>query len=47
MAEIEVPFVPAHIKEPRVFYDRKRGMMLLGKWDGVLWLFRHDGRGNR
>lgn len=36
------PFVPDHIKEPRTFYDRRRGLMLLGKWNDELWLFRHN-----
>lgn len=36
------PFIPDHIKEPRLFYDRKRGLMMLGKWGGELWLFQHN-----
>jgi hypothetical protein len=42
MSEVEVPFVPTYIKEPRVFYDRKRGLMMLGRKDGELWLFLHN-----
>lgn len=40
-------FIPDHIKEPRTFYDRKRGLMMLGKWNGELWLFRHDAEQDR
>lgn len=36
------PFIPDYIKEPRTFYDRRRGLMMLGKWNGELWLFRHN-----
>lgn len=39
----DAPFIPDCIKEPRQFYDRKRGLMLLGKREnGELWLFRHN-----
>lgn len=36
------PFIPDYIKEPRLFYDRRRGLMLLGKCNNSLYLFRHD-----